>query len=498
MRRGRPLLLTLLCAMAFAIVGYGVFRGYASGRGAPAPDQAPRMRCTFEPDEVRSFRLAVHTEQAGESGAALEGSLFLRTLTEATGPTQSAEVAALIVPDGSSELREDFAEPFLMKMSAKCRIEAFAFRQAATRDTAAIVEGTMRLFEVVGADSRDATWVASQHDLNGEFFARYERVASEGSAFDFTRRVDEYRREGRGEDDPRSAIRLLEHEATGSFDAAWGFTTELSGRTRHRISEGSPTELSVSFTLERDDAAPPDGLPGAQDTGLFAWKAPGSDAPPEAPEMIAGMLHAEVVAMDTEAMAAQLTELWNAAKSPAHEQAYQFLLAWVRGRPGAAEALVSAVRDGTLDPALHGMVFLVLGTADTDESRRVLAASLTDAALGGMNRERAALSLGTNTTPTMESFASMREMAEASARTDEDEGVQGVVRRSIGPFARDDAPEEVRNEARAYIRELADTTDDPERRLAGIDAAGNAGADGLLDAIEGGFDDADPTVRASA
>jgi hypothetical protein len=385
-----------------------------------------------------------------------------------------------------------------MKMSAKCRIEAFAFRQATTEDKAAMVEGTMRLFEVVGGDSRDATWVASQHDLNGEFFARYERVASEGSTFDFTRRVDEYRREGQGEDDPRSAIRLLEHETAGSFDATWGFTTELSGRTRHRISEGSPTELSVSFTLERDDAAPPDGLPGAQDTGLFAWNAPGSGAVPEEPEMIAGMLRDEVVAMDTEAMAAQLTELWNAAKSPAHEQAYQFLLAWVRGRPGAAEALVSAVRDGTLDPALHGMVFLVLGTADTDESRRVLGASLTDAALGGMNRERAALSLGTNTTPTMESLASMREAAEASARTDEDESVQGVVRRSIGPFARDDAPEEVRNEARAYIRELAESADDPERRLAGIDAAGNAGSDGLLDAIEGGFNDADPAVRASA
>jgi hypothetical protein len=143
------------------------------------------------------------------------------------------------------------------------------------------------------------------------------------------------------------------------------------------------------------------------------------------------------------------------------------------------------------------MVFLVLGTADTDESRRVLASSLTDAELGGLNRERAALSLGTNTTPTMDSFESMRAAAEARTRTEDDESLRGVVRRSMGAFARDDAPEEVRDEARAYIRELSSASD-PERRLAGIDAAGNAGTDALLDAVEGGFDDADPTVRASA
>ncbi len=491
MPRGRSLVLTLLVAMVFAFVGYGAFRGRASRR-APASNEAPRMRCGFEPGEVRSFRLAVQTDYAGERGPALDGSLFLRTLTPATGPTESAEVAGLIAPDESSELRGEVAEPFLMKMNAKCRIEAFAFRHAVTGETAAIVEGTMRLFEVVGGDTRDPAWVALQHDLNGEFFARYERVGFEGSVLTFTRHVGGYR------DADDAAIRVLEHEAQGSFDAAWGFTTELAGRTRHRIvAEGSPTELAVSFTLERHDAPPPNGLPTARDTGLFAWSAPRADERPAAPETIAGMPRDEVVAMDTAAMAARLTELWSASKSPAHEQAYQFLLAWIRGRPGAAAALVSAVRDGVLDPALHGMVFLVLGTADTEESRSVLATSLTDRALGGLNRERAALSLGTNTTPTMDSFESMRAVAEASARTDEDESVRGVVQRSIGPFARDDAPEDVRTAARAYIRDLAGASD-PGRRLAGIDAAGNAGADALLDAIEGGFEDADPTVRSSA
>ncbi len=457
--------------------------------------EAPRVRCRFQVGETRAFQIAVHSRDQAGTASPLEASLFLRTLTEPSGTSSAASVAGLIVPNQADEGSEGFDAPFLVRINTKCRFEAFAFQENADPATAATIEGTLRLFEVVGGDTHEATWVASQHDLNGAFFADYQRTEHTDEQLSFSRSVQSYT-EGAVD---ASMIRMLENTASGTFDGAWGFVSALEGVVRHRVRMGqSPMELRVEFNLARHDAEAPLGLPRPGDMGLFAWNTERQSAPVHRePEVIGGIPREEIVAMDSAEVMAQALELWNASDNPAHEEAYQFLLAWIRGHEGGAAALVAAIREVELDPAVHAMAFLVLGTADTEASRQALAGAITDEELGPMNRRRAAFSLGTNTTPTMESFDSMRAAAESEARSGDDEGVHGVVMRSMGPFAGDEAPEDVREEARSYIRELA-SADDPARRLAGIDAAGNAGTDVLLDAIEGGFADTDETVRASA
>ncbi|MCB9660551.1 MAG: HEAT repeat domain-containing protein [Sandaracinaceae bacterium] len=488
----------LLALSVVALAAASVFtlrsRGATVTPGEVA-EQAPRMRCAFEVGETRAFRIAMDSRDGDGSTSPLGASLFLRTLTEPRGLSRAATVAGLMVPDDAADASEGLDEPFLIRMNTKCRFEAFAFRESVDGATAASIEGTVRMFEVVGGDTHDATWEASQHDLNGEFFAAYERTAYEGQELSFTRRAETY---SEGSVDA-TMIRMLENHASGTFDGTWGFVSALSGRVRHRVRMGArPIELTIDFSLERTDADAPAGLPHPGDTALFAFREQREGAPVHRePEVIGGMHRDEIVALDAEAVMTQALALWNASTNPAHEEAYQFLLAWIRGHEGGADALVAAIREGELDPALHAMAFLVLGTADTPASRQALALAMTEQDLSPMNRRRAAFSLGTNTTPTLESFESMRVAAEANARSTDDEGVRGVIMRSMGPFAGDEAPEEVRTEARAYIRELASASD-PARRLAGIDAAGNAGTDVLLDAIEGGFTDADETVRASA
>jgi HEAT repeat protein len=86
---------------------------------------------------------------------------------------------------------------------------------------------------------------------------------------------------------------------------------------------------------------------------------------------------------------------------------------------------------------------------------------------------------------------------ETTGDGNDDVVTRGAMLRAVGPLGRDDAPEDVRDEARATIRQLV-VSDDLESRVAGLDAAGNAGTEALLDVVQTGFEDERPAVRASA
>lgn len=491
-KRGR--LIAFSC-VGTALLAFLAFRvGPRRGPEAEATPEAPRLRCELEAGQTRAFRMVVTPSDAEGDRPALTAELHLRTLTGPSGPTRAAQVAGMIVPTQAVEGADQLREPFLMTVNDKCRFERFAFNEATSGTQASMIEGTVRLFEVVGGDTRSPSWEVLQRDVNGEFFASYVRGEFSDTTLDFARTSSDYHEaEARG-----TSIRQLRFDSEGRFDAAFGWVTRVTGTTLHRVQlGGGPTEVAVRFELERSDAPAPLGLPGSMDVALFRWS---SDHAPDAvapPEMIGGMTRAAVVALDSDALGARALELWNASDNPAHEDVYQLMLAWVREQPGGAEGLLDAIRAGELDPRLESMAFLVLGMADTEESRQALAGALTDGELSAMNRQRAALALGTNATPTLSSLAALRAAAQQTGDGPDDIVTRGTMMRAAGGLGRDSAPEEVREQARAYIRGLA-TSDDVDIRVAGLDAAGNAGTEALLDVVRAGFDDARPVVRSSA
>jgi hypothetical protein len=486
--------------IAFSCVGIALLAALAWGAWPRTesvtevtPD-APRMRCALEAGQTRAFRIVVTPSDSQGERTPLTAELHLRTLAGPSGTTQAADVAGMIVPHTDFEGAENYEEPFLLSVNTKCRFERISFTEATSATQAAVVEGTLRLFEVVGGDTRSPAWEVLQRDANGEYFASYQRSAFDETSLEFTRTSSDYR----GPQGDGNSIQQLRFDMTGHFDAERGWLSRLTGESQHRVVMGRDrTDVSVRFELERIDAAPPAGLPGATDVALFVQTPQLGADPHGPPPSIAGMSRETIAAMEPGEMATRLLELFEDSDTPAREEAYQFLLAWVRTHPGGADALLDAIRRGELDARLDALALLVLGMADTPESRQALAGALTDTDLSAMNRQRAALALGSNSTPTMDSLNALRAAAEERGRSMDDTVTRGVMMRSVGPMARDDAPEDVREEARQYIRELASSAD-LEDRLAGLDAAGNAGSEALLDAIEPGFEHGEPTIRASA
>jgi hypothetical protein len=207
--------------IAFSCVGIALLAALAWGAWPRTesvtevtPD-APRMRCALEAGQTRAFRIVVTPSDSQGERTPLTAELHLRTLAGPSGTTQAADVAGMIVPHTDFEGAENYEEPFLLSVNTKCRFERISFTEATSATQAAVVEGTLRLFEVVGGDTRSPAWEVLQRDANGEYFASYQRSAFDETSLEFTRTSSDYR----GPQGDGNSIQQLRFDMTGHFDA---------------------------------------------------------------------------------------------------------------------------------------------------------------------------------------------------------------------------------------------------------------------------------------
>ncbi len=468
-----------------------------SRRSSPPPPAPPRPRhlaCAFAPGDTLAWRLVVRTE--GDAGPSQHLRATLRLAVRAPAVAGGWVMAARVDPVDGFDRPDELRVPFALRVARNCRFDEFAWPAEATAAQADAIARLVTLYDTALGDGARDRWTAAHRDDNGQWFTDYRVTAWDPRATEVESSAGPFENTA-----PDAQVEQVERRAHFVLDGEGRWLRTMQGTSLHRVrSEGVHLDVRLAYRLERIDDVGGAALPDASAVAAMRWRRP--EAPAQAqPEPDARQRAREraaaLASVTVDDALSEATRLFDGDRDPAHDRAFQYLLAWLLGHEGAAAELLARIRDGRTDARLDALLFLALEQADTPASRRVLAAALADRALSSMNRQRAMLALASTRTPTPEALTALRDAARAPGRGEEAEVERGVALRAAGTLAGDGVPREVSEPARAMIRASVASGDVAVRR-GGLDAAGNARTAELLPEIRAALDDRDQGVRAAA
>ncbi len=391
---------------------------------------------------------------------------------------------------GAQPPRPGLGQTFLVRIDPQCTIREFGWRTDgdvdAARDQQVLLSGLGYLAPTAGQDG----YGGMLFDVVGRYYAQYSVQADgtiSGHAVDYREPFGQATAGMRPTFDVvRSAIEVtpdsdrwfaaLSHEREVSMNIMGEEIGSLHSSVHAESAEPSAWQPSVDLT------------DGGWTWGLLLGRPTSSTTNHGSSPELVGVTATDAIAQYHAIIADRGRSI----------DAVPHLVAWLRSNPDGAQEILAALRAGAFDGAQGGApgIFLALGTAGTDQA--------TDALLSILHEDRDALGHKISAAHALSSVEApteaMVDAIVAVADSDVDSVTRGSMAMSLGSFAHHNSERapELAQRARGQIADwLADPADDAD--LAGsLLAAGNAGHDGLVAAIEPYFDHDDPQIRQRA
>jgi len=382
----------------------------------PAPPAGPRPPAlAFDPGARQAYRLALESTLhfAGGGGPAegdihqvVQGTLHVRVLEPAPEGArvafQLAGARATLQGRSQAELDRQLARPFLATFAPDGRALRFELPADAGPEVRAVLEETIRTFEVVVPAAAEASWEADEEHAAGRYRASY-RATHDGRIL---KRKLGYDRAAAAEGGPRVGVRRSEATARLEPGASWLGRMVVEEELTAALGRGLFTTSSLRAELVpepvpvTDPALALDAGDGSY-ASLAATVGAGA-APPYVPTT--GTARTPVRALAE--VVGDLDARGRGNATLAHELRRLLLV-----DPGAASQVLALLRAGVPDATASALIN-GLGMAATPEAQAALRAVLEDPALGRMNRIRAALALGGGDDLTDETLAALRAVAD--------------------------------------------------------------------------------------
>lgn len=476
-------LLALAAAALIAAVAAG-----GHGSDDPGLDQAaapPVISCKFPNAYRATYRLTCSSHASGAitQTMAVEGSLLWESTPAAAG-TNLVRVA--LKPDAHTAQTVGPAE-VIIEQRSDCSIGRIALSgawPAASSALLAQVLGNLQL--TLPGTTGVGQWQARQADEVGDYIAEYA-----GSTLVIRKQKLRYLRMAAGGALPRITHSQL--DVALDPEGRWAVSAVLKQALQHPSpfpALARDINAALDIRLERqsieslDDVQVVSGLPVGYHWSLEPFRMPDPPAGAAAPASAANI----------DQVLRALREMRD--KGGADREQIKFLVAWLRGRPGGAQALYAVLRAGGLSESEAAMAWLALRIADNKESVAVLRNACEDRVLAGKEKVRALWALS-DATVAPESAEVLLRVAHDQAGDPE---VAHAALRASGHFAKRLAPADAA--ARQKIQELItgalDLAASDDDRLAGLDGVFNAEDQAFGAAITDELLNSTPAVRAHA
>lgn len=476
-------LLTFAGAVLIAVV-------WSSVHQADDPDvsmtRAPRIAsCNFPNAYRASYRLDCSSRASGAVAQSIEvhGSLIWDSSPGAAG---SSLVRVALRPDARSSQTLGPAEVVIEQLS-DCSIARIAISSAWPAASSALLAqllGNMQ-FTLAGT-TLAGPWRARHKDDLGDYIAEYST-----SSLGIRRQKLQYL-SGPGSG-PIPRITHSQLDVAPDPQGRWALSAVLKQTVQHPSPFPALVKditAALDIRLERQVVEPIEGLQVA--TGLpegYGWALEPFRMPNPPPEVAR-----PTTAANADETLQALRDMHG--KGAADREQIDFLVAWLRGSPGGAQALYAMLRAGALSDSEAAMAWLALRLADTKECIAVLRKACEDRELAGKERVRALWALSDATVAPESADALLRVASEQSG----DPNVAHAALRASGHLSKRLGPgdPEIKQIIHSIIMKSLSSAATDDDRLASLDAVFNAEDQGLSAGITNELSNETPAVRAHA
>lgn len=386
---------------------------------------------------------------------------------------------------------EALAETFLVRMDPQCNIREFGWRHdgdlRASRDQQQLLAGLSYRAPVDG----ERSYGGLLFDAVGRYYAQYDALGDgriTGRAVDY--------REPFGEVTGGMAPRFDVTASTIEITPGSGEWFASLDNTRALTLSMHDHEIGQLDSSVRAQRVEPDDWRAAVELRDDGWVWGLLLDQPRSGSGEHGPRQSELVGVSVEDAIAQYRALFAAQGSSARARPY--LVEWLQANPEGAGEVLAMLRAGAFadEDGVESSLFLALAKADTSPATGALLEILRGTEDHREHKIAAAFAFSSASSPS----ADMLDAMVAATNSDVDAITRSSLAMSLGSFASRHAERapELAAQASAQIEGwLADPADD--RELAGsLLAAGNAGRDELVAAIDPYFDHEDPQIRQRA